>query len=260
MFQISSTEIHRMTCNFQPPKNPKFPSPTSNIQLLKSQLLLYLCALIMAKRKLQQFAEFKELDKTFDFPYDMKGKWKQDVFQNDNPLVLELGCGKGEYTVALSKQYPEKNFLGIDIKSNRMWRGALTAKELGITNAGFIRMIINNLTAIFDEAEVDEIWITFPDPFPKDRHAKHRLTSSTFLPLYKQVLKPGGVVNFKTDDTPLFEYSLEVLKEHNITPQEVNWDVHGNSDSHPHLREIRTYYENKFAAQGRTIKYLRFTF
>ena len=260
MFQISSTEIHRMTCNFQPPKNPKFPSPTSNIQLLNSQLLLYLCALIMAKRKLQQFAEFKELDKTFDFPYDMKGKWKQDVFQNDNPLVLELGCGKGEYTVALSKQYPEKNFLGIDIKSNRMWRGALTAKELGITNAGFIRMIINNLTAIFDEAEVDEIWITFPDPFPKDRHAKHRLTSSTFLPLYKQVLKPGGVVNFKTDDTPLFEYSLEVLKEHNITPQEVNWDVHGNSDSHPHLREIRTYYENKFAAQGRTIKYLRFTF
>lgn len=260
MFQIYSTEIHRMTCNFQPPKNPKFPSPTSNIQLLKSQLLLYLCALIMAKRKLQQFAEFKELDKTFDFPYDMKGKWKQDVFQNDNPLVLELGCGKGEYTVALSKQYPEKNFLGIDIKSNRMWRGALTAKELGITNAGFIRMIINNLTAIFDEAEVDEIWITFPDPFPKDRHAKHRLTSSTFLPLYKQVLKPGGVVNFKTDDTPLFEYSLEVLKEHNITPQEVNWDVHGNSDSHPHLREIRTYYENKFAAQGRTIKYLRFTF
>jgi tRNA (guanine-N7-)-methyltransferase len=213
----------------------------------------------MAKRKLQQFAEFKELDKTFDFPYDMKGKWKQDVFQNDNPLVLELGCGKGEYTVALSKQYPEKNFLGIDIKSNRMWRGALTVKELGITNAGFIRMIINNLTAIFDEAEVDEIWITFPDPFPKDRHAKHRLTSSTFLPLYKQVLKPGGVVNFKTDDTPLFEYSLEVLKEHHITPQEVNWDVHGNSDSHPHLREIRTYYENKFAAQGRTIKYLRFT-
>jgi tRNA (guanine-N7-)-methyltransferase len=214
----------------------------------------------MVKRKLQQFAEFKTFDKTFDFPYDLKGKWKQEVFKNDHPLVLELGCGKGEYTVALAKQYPEKNFLGIDIKSNRMWRGALTAKEQGITNAGFIRMIINNVATIFDEHEVDEIWITFPDPFPKDRHMKHRLTSPNFLSLYKTILKPNGIVNFKTDDTPLFEYSLEVLKELNITPQEVNWDVHHNEDSHPHLREIRTYYENKFSAQGRTIKYLRFIF
>lgn len=212
----------------------------------------------MAKRKLQQFAEFKALDNTFDFPYDLKGKWKQDVFKNNNPLVLELGCGKGEYTVALGKQFPEKNFIGIDIKSNRMWRGALTAKEQGITNAFFIRMIINNLATVFDIAEVDEIWITFPDPFPKDRHAKHRLTSPGFITLYKQVLKPGGIINFKTDDTPLFEYSLEVLKELNITPDEVNWDVHGNGDSQEYLRDIRTYYEQKFSAQGRTIKYLRY--
>lgn len=213
----------------------------------------------MPKKKLQRFAEFKEFDKTFDFPYELKGKWKQEVFQNNHPLVLELGCGKGEYTVALGKQYPEKNFIGIDIKSNRMWRGALTAKEQGITNAGFIRMIINKIAEVFDRAEVDEIWITFPDPFPKDRHAKHRLTSPNFIKLYRQVLKPGGIINFKTDDTPLFEYSLEVLKELNIEPHEVNWDVHNNLDSHPHLREIRTYYENKFSAQGRTIKYLRYT-
>lgn len=213
----------------------------------------------MAKRKLQQFAEFKTFDNTFDFPYEMKGKWKQEVFKNNHPLVLELGCGKGEYTVALSKQYPDKNFIGIDIKSNRMWRGALTTKEEGITNAAFIRMIINNIAEVFDEAEVDEIWITFPDPFPKDRHTKHRLTSPGFIALYKKVLKPGGTVNFKTDDTPLFEYSLEILKELNIEPAEVNWDVHGNQDSHPHLREIRTYYENKFSAQGRTIKYVRYT-
>lgn len=212
----------------------------------------------MAKRKLQQFAEFKTFDKTFDFPYDLKGKWKQEVFQNDHPLVLELGCGKGEYTVALSKQYPEKNFLGIDIKSNRMWRGALTVKEEGITNAGFIRMIINNVAAVFDEGEVDEIWITFPDPFPKDRHTKHRLTSPGFIKLYKQILKPGGTVNFKTDDSPLFEYTLEVLQELGIQALDVNRDVHGNSDSHPHLRDIRTYYENKFSAQGRKINYLRF--
>ncbi len=213
----------------------------------------------MAKRKLQQFAEFKTFDNTYDFPYDLKGKWKQDVFKNDHPLVLELGCGKGEYTVALSKHYPEKNFIGIDIKSNRMWRGALTTKEEGIANAAFIRMIINNIAEVFDEGEVDEIWITFPDPFPKDRHAKHRLTSPKFIELYKKVLKPGGTVNFKTDDTPLFEYSLEILNELNIQPAEVNWDVHNNQDSHAHLRDIRTYYENKFSAQGRTIKYVRYT-
>lgn len=213
----------------------------------------------MPKKKLQRFAEFKEFDKTFDFPYELKGKWKQEVFGNNHPLVLELGCGKGEYTVALGKHYPEKNFIGIDIKSNRMWRGALTAKEQGITNAGFIRMIINKIAEVFEKGEVDEIWITFPDPFPKDRHAKHRLTSPNFIKLYKEVLKAGGIINFKTDDTPLFEYSLEVLKELNIEPQEINWDVHNNQDSHPHLREIRTYYENKFSAQGRTIKYLRYT-
>lgn len=214
----------------------------------------------MPKRKLQQFAEFKTFDKTFDFPYELKGKWNLEVFKNDHPIVLELGCGKGEYTVALSAQYPDKNFIGIDIKSNRMWRGALTAKERGITNAAFIRMLITKLAEIFDEGEVSEIWITFPDPFPKDRHAKHRLTSERFLPFYKQVLKPKGIVHFKTDDTPLFEYSLEVLEKHAIKPFEVNWDVHGNTDSHAHLREIRTYYENKFSAQGRTIKYLRFSF
>jgi len=219
---------------------------------------LIFAPLFMPKKKLQRFAEFKEFDKTFDFPYELKGKWKQEVFGNDHPLVLELGCGKGEYTVALGKHYPEKNFLGIDIKSNRMWRGALTAKEQGITNAGFIRMIINKIAEVFEKGEVDEIWITFPDPFPKDRHAKHRLTSPNFIKLYKEVLKPGGTINFKTDDTPLFEYSLEVLKELNIEPQEVNRDVHNNQDSHPHLREIRTYYENKFSTQGRTIKYLRY--
>lgn len=214
----------------------------------------------MPKRKLQRFAEFRTFDKTFEFPYELKGKWKQDVFRNDHPLVLELGCGKGEYTVALASHYPDKNFLGMDIKSNRMWRGALTAKEQGITNAGFVRMVIHKIDELYAEGEVDEIWITFPDPFPKDRHAKHRLTSPNFLKRYQTILKQSGLIHFKTDDTPLFEYTLEVLKELQITPEEINWDVHGNTDSHPHLREIRTYYENKFSAQGRTIKYLRFRF
>jgi tRNA (guanine-N7-)-methyltransferase len=243
-------------CEFSPLQKSANSAGENTLHILPNH---YLRALIMPKKKLQRFAEFKEFDKTFDFPYELKGKWKQEVFKNDHPLVLELGCGKGEYTVALGKHYPEKNFIGIDIKSNRMWRGALTAKEQGITNAGFIRMIINKIAEVFDKAEVDEIWITFPDPFPKDRHAKHRLTSPNFIKLYREVLKPGGIINFKTDDTPLFEYSLEVLKELNIEPQEVNWDVHNNQDSHPHLREIRTYYEHKFSAQGRTIKYLRYT-
>jgi tRNA (guanine-N7-)-methyltransferase len=243
-------------CEFSPLRKSANSAGENTLHILPNH---YLRALIMPKKKLQRFAEFKEFDKTFDFPYELKGKWKQEVFKNDHPLVLELGCGKGEYTVALGKHYPEKNFIGIDIKSNRMWRGALTAKEQGITNAGFIRMIINKIAEVFDKAEVDEIWITFPDPFPKDRHAKHRLTSPNFIKLYREVLKPGGIINFKTDDTPLFEYSLEVLKELNIEPQEVNWDVHNNQDSHPHLREIRTYYEHKFSAQGRTIKYLRYT-
>jgi tRNA (guanine-N7-)-methyltransferase len=211
----------------------------------------------MPKRKLQQFAEFKTFENTYDFPFELKGKW-HEVFGNKNPIVLELGCGKGEYTLALAQQYPEKNFIGIDIKSNRMWRGALTAKENGITNAVFIRMLITKITEVFDKGEVNEIWITFPDPFPKDRHAKHRLTGFRFLPLYKQILQPGGFIHFKTDDTPLFEYTLEVLQTEGITPLETNFDVHGNEQSHPHLREIRTYYENKFSAQGRTIKYLRF--
>lgn len=212
----------------------------------------------MSKKKLQRFAEFKELNKTFDFPFELKGKWKKEVFKSEGPLVLELGCGKGEYTVALATEYPNKNFIGIDIKSNRMWRGASIAHEKNIQNAGFIRMLITKITEIFDWQEVDEIWITFPDPFPKDRHAKHRLTNPLFLAFYKQILKPNGIIHFKTDDTPLFEYTLEVLKELNLQPTEVNWDVHGNADSHPYLREIQTYYEQKFSAKGRTIKYLQF--
>jgi tRNA (guanine-N7-)-methyltransferase len=212
----------------------------------------------MPKDKLRRFAEFREFANTFDFAYEMKGKWKTDFFKNDNPIVLELGCGKGEYSVALARQYPNKNFIGIDIKSNRMWKGAGIALEEKLPNVGFMRAVIDKITELFDKDEVDEIWITFPDPFPKDRHIKHRLTSPGFLNRYKQIVKPEGIINFKTDDTDLFQYTLDTLKELSIAPIEVNWDVHGNEDSHPHLREIRTYYENLFSAKGRTIKYTKF--
>ena len=167
----------------------------------------------MPKYKLKRFKEFSEFTNTFDFAYEMKGKWKSEFFKNSNPLVLELGCGKGEYSVALAKYYPEKNFIGIDLKSNRMWRGAGIALEENLQNVGFMRAVIDKITELFDENEVDEIWITFPDPFPRLRHEKHRLTAPKFLERYRQILKPDGIVNFKTDDDDLFQYTLNTLNE-----------------------------------------------
>ena len=214
----------------------------------------------MPKDKLKRFAAFREFTNTFDFAYEMKGKWKSSFFKNGNPLVLELGCGKGEYSVALAKQYPLKNFIGIDLKSNRMWKGATIALEEKLNNVGFMRAIIDKITELFDHEEVDEIWITFPDPYPKDRHEKHRLTSVKFLERYKHILKKEGVVNFKTDDDGLFQFTLDTLKELKIVPHEINWDVHANEDSHLHLKEIKTFYEKLFMGRGRTIKYLQFKF
>ncbi len=225
----------------------------------------YLCQLFlflqtMSKKKLKRFTEFREFNNTFDFAYEMKGKWKSDFFKNKNPLVLELGCGKGEYSIALAKQYPAKNFIGIDLKSNRMWKGASIALEEKLTNVAFMRAIIDKISELFDKDEVDEIWITFPDPYPKDKHEKHRLTSIKFLDRYQQILKKEGIVNFKTDDNDLFQYTLETLKGLKVIPIEVNWDVHSNEDSHKHLREIKTHYEKLFMGKGRTIKYLQFKF
>ncbi len=212
----------------------------------------------MPKDKLRRFAEYASFANTFDFAYDMKGRWKLDYFKNDNPLVLELGCGKGEYTVALAKQNPYKNFIGIDLKSNRMWKGAGIALEENLTNVAFMRAIIDKITEFFSADEVDEIWITFPDPYPKDRHEKHRLTSPKFLERYKEILKKEGIVNFKTDDDGLFQYTVEILKELKINPIEIIWDVHGDEASPAYLREIKTYYEKLFMQKGRTVKYLRF--
>lgn len=212
----------------------------------------------MAKQKLKRFKEFSEYGHTFDFAYDMKGKWHSDVFKNNNPIVLELGCGKGEYTVALAKEFPGKNFIGIDIKSNRMWVGASKAIEQNLSNVVFMRAIMHRINELFDASEVDEVWITFPDPFVRARSAKHRLTHSRFLRLYKQILKPGGVINFKTDSDELFSFTINMLEHLHIKPLVVETDVHANADAEPLLKNVRTHYENLFMKKGKTIKFTRF--
>jgi tRNA (guanine-N7-)-methyltransferase len=212
----------------------------------------------MGQQKLKRFAEFVTFPNCFDFPYHLKGKWKTEVFKNNKPLVLELACGKGEYTVNLAQQDPETNFVGIDIKSNRMWKGARISQELGLTNTGFVRMSIQKINMFFEPGEVDEIWITFPDPFPKERHEKNRLTHPEFLTLYKNIIKPNGIINFKTDDDGLFDYTLEALENVNITPVEIIRDVHNEPHNYDNLRNITTHYEKLFSAKGRKIKYCKF--
>jgi tRNA (guanine-N7-)-methyltransferase len=212
----------------------------------------------MAKQKLKRFAEFADYPHTFDFAYELQGKWHQEVFKNNNPIVLELGCGKGEYTVALAQEYPEKNFIGIDIKSNRMWVGAKKALENNMNNVGFMRALMNRISELFAPGEVSEIWITFPDPFVRHRSAKHRLTHTRFLRLYKQILKPGGVINFKTDSEELFAFTQNMLQYLNITPEVVEFNVHENPDAEPMLKNVCTYYETLFLKRGKSIKFTRF--
>ncbi len=212
----------------------------------------------MGKDKLRKFAEFLSFNNCFSFPFELKGKWNELYFKNSNPIVVELGCGKGEYSVNLAAAFSNKNFIGIDLKSNRMWKGALQAIENKITNVAFVRLIIDKISQIFNGSEIDEIWITFPDPFPKDRHAKHRLTHPRFLKQYLQVLKPNGVVNFKTDDDDLFAFTLNVLQQTNTTPLFVEHNVYTSQTVPDYVKNIKTHYEKLFYAKGRTIKYMQF--
>lgn len=212
----------------------------------------------MAKDKIRRFAEFKTFPNCFEYPFHLKGKWHQEYFKNNNPIVLELACGKGEYTVALAEAFPEKNFIGVDIKSNRMWVGAKMAQEKGIKNAGFIRMIIEKLAEHFEKNEVSEIWITFPDPFPKDKHEKHRLTHPRFLKIYKEVIQDTGIMNFKTDDDGLFNYTEELFSQIGIEPIQLVRDVHGTEEADEYVRNITTHYEKLFRGRGRTIKFMKF--
>ena len=193
--------------------------------------------------------------------YDkIKGNWKKTFFKNDNPIVLEVGCGKGEYTVGLAERFPDKNFIGSDIKGDRICIGSRIAIEKEMTNVGFMRTQIQQIENFFEPNEVDEIWITFPDPRPKDRDIKKRLTSPSFMKIYQSLLKVGGTLHFKTDSLPLFEYTLEeVIPELNVCNLEYSKDLY-NSNLLDAIRSIKTHYEKLFSAKGFNINYLRFNF
>ena len=190
----------------------------------------------------------------------LKGNWNRGFFKNENPIVLELGCGKGEYSVNLATMFPEKNFLGIDIKGARFWRGAKTALVEKINNVGFLRTQIELVDCIFDENEVDEIWITFPDPQIKYKRTKHRMTNPDFLNKYKKILKPNGMVHLKTDSEYMHGYTLGLLQGLGLTIEYAHHDVYGTTNAPKEVTAIQTYYESQYLAINKKITYLRFNF
>lgn len=222
----------------------------------------------MAKNKLKRFSENKTFENVVqptreeminDFP--LKGNWNKDFFKNDNPIVLELGCGKGEYTIALAEKFPEKNFIGIDIKGARFWRGAKTALEDGKNNAGFLRTQIELVDHAFAENEVSEIWITFPDPQIKFRRTKHRLTHPEFLKKYHKVLNEKGIMHLKTDSEFLHGYTHGIIQAegHNVLISSHNVYHPDNRELPEEVTSTQTYYEQKFLDERKNITYIRFT-
>lgn len=217
----------------------------------------------MGKDKLRRFAENETFANMFQMKYEdvkdgfyLKGKWREEFFKNDNPLVLELGCGKGEYTVGLAKQYPDKNFIGIDIKGARMWRGCKTSVDENINNVAFVRSHVQLVNFYFGEKEVSEIWITFPDPQLKKPNK--RLTSPRFLDTYAKVLKDDAIIHLKTDSKELYDYTLNEV----LIPQNRKVLVSTNNLYDSNIIEdvisIRTFYENIYLSQGKPITYLKF--
>jgi tRNA (guanine-N7-)-methyltransferase len=219
----------------------------------------------MAKHKLERFAEMEgfrnvvqpTFDEAFAKSHPLRGNWASTFFQNNNPLVLELGCGKGEYTLGLARNYKNSSFLGVDIKGARIWRGAKTATEENITNVGFLRCRIEMIGNFFAPGEVSEIWITFPDPQLKNHRAKKRLTSARFLNAYRQFVKPGAVIHLKTDNEVLYKYTLNLIK-HNQLPLLFATDNLYEQSVANEASSIQTFYENQYLAQGIPIKYIQF--
>jgi len=206
--------------------------------------------------KLQKFAEVTAFENCYERAVELKGKWKSDVFQNDNPITVEMACGKGEYTIGLAERFPDRNFIGIDVKGNRLWKGAKYALEHNMTNVAFHRLMIGNIEEYFDKGEIDEFWITFPDP----QHAKKRkrLTNPMFLSRYRNISKDGAIMNLKSDSTRFYEFTKEVIAEQELTLLEDCDDIYAWDEIPEHLANIQTFYEKMWLEQGKKIKFLRY--
>lgn len=219
----------------------------------------------MGKNKLAKFANMEEYPHVFQYPFavlqekgfEMKGKWNEKFFKNTNPIVLELGCGKGEYTVGLAKLYPENNFIGVDIKGARMWSGAKQSLEEGLSNVAFLRTHIELLANFFDQGEISEIWITFPDP--QMNKVNKRMTSTRFMKLYGQFLKPNGVIHLKSDSNFMFAYTTEMVKLNNLEVLFGTEDL-CHSGMEDNVLTIKTFYEQQWIARGLNIKYVKFKY
>ncbi len=219
-----------------------------------------------SKNKLKRFEEndtFKNVfqptrEEVVGEMFPLKCKWNSDFFKNNNPIIVELGCGKGEYTIGLAQQNPDKNYIGIDVKGARFWRGAKSAVEAKMNNVAFVRTQIELVDYIFANQEVDEIWITFPDPQIKYKRTKHRMTNSEFLQLYKKILKPDGIVNLKTDSEFMHGYTLGLLHGEGHEVLYANHNVYVNEGSPKEVTDFQTFYENQYLEKNKAITYLKF--
>ncbi|MDE7443360.1 MAG: tRNA (guanosine(46)-N7)-methyltransferase TrmB [Muribaculaceae bacterium] len=218
----------------------------------------------MGKNKLKKFSEMEQLERVLQYPYGvlkekgfpLRGHWHDEFFGNNNPIVLELGCGKGEYAVGLARRFPDKNFIGIDIKGARMYTGAKQAHLEGLGNVGFLRTNIELLPNFFAPGEVSEIWITFPDP--QMRKERKRLTSTRFMQLYREVLKPDGIIHLKTDSPFLYTYTHNLVEQNGIVPIADTSDLYNTPGVLTDILEIRTHYEQQWLDRGLSIKYISF--
>jgi tRNA (guanine-N7-)-methyltransferase len=226
----------------------------------------------MGKDKLKRWAENKTFNNVFEpnlLPIIregqtfMKGEWRSSFFKNNNPIIIELGCGKGEYTVGLGANNPNANYIGVDVKGHRFHKGAKEAIEQGLTNVAFLRTRVEFIEAFFDKDEVDEIWLTFSDPQPQDHEGKRRITSLYYIDKYKKFIKPGGVIHIKHDNPDLYAKAMKELTGAGYTIEVANDDIYGpfmqtQPEEMQRILNIRTYYEQMWLDEGRKIKYIRF--
>jgi tRNA (guanine-N7-)-methyltransferase len=214
----------------------------------------------VGKDKLRKFAEIDTFHNVYQMEEgkDLQGRWASQHFKNSNPIVLELACGKGEYAVNMAKFFPDKNFIGIDLKGNRLWRGARTGVDEKIQNLAFLRIQIEDIVEYFGKDEVDEIWITFPDPQPQDSREKKRLTFPGFLNKYKEFLKPGGKINLKTDNDGLYAYTVEVVKQQGLVCYKKTAELY-HSEFYDDVLKIKTHYERIYIKQDKNINYIQFS-